>query len=131
MLVQQKAYVLRSLFLLSFHPFYEVQFFFFFFINRIFKNDLISDCLCTLNHVAGPIHKREGRGAGKPRSGGRRPHPLASLGGREAEGMGAGPAHSARPANSSLSGRVPPIKQDPMCGEEPFQVMNENKRLHH
>jgi len=81
--------VLRSLFLLSFHPFYEVQFFFFF-INRIFKNDLISDCLCTLNHVAGPVHKREGRGAGKPRSGGCRPHPLASLGGGGAEGMGAG-----------------------------------------
>lgn len=55
--------MLSSLFLLSFHPFYEVQFFF---INRIFKNDLISDCLCALNHVVGPVHKSvEGQGEGK------------------------------------------------------------------
>lgn len=132
MLVQQKAYVLGSLFLLSFHPFYEVQFFF---INRIFKNDLISDCLCALNHVAGPVHKQEGCGAEKPRGGGCHPSPCPAtvVGGwrdREERGLSrsfpSGTSHK-----HALSGGALPVKRDPMCGKEPFQVMNENKQLHH
>lgn len=31
------------------------------FINRIFKNDLISGCLCALNHLASCAHNRVGR----------------------------------------------------------------------
>lgn len=112
--------MLGSLFLLSFHPFYEVQFFF---INRIFKNDLISDCLCALNHVVGPIHKsEEGRGGGRPPGGGHRPAPGPSraAGGRRGPRRRGGCSELS--PRYTPSGRGLPIKRDPTCGgESPFR----------
>lgn len=126
--------MLSSLFLLSFHPFYEVQFFF---INRIFKNDLISNCLCALNHVVGPVHKsKEGQGGGR-QAPGRGQCPPALLGLWQMKGAGAerGNTNPLLPLSQQiryvLSGRVLLVNRDPTCSREPFQVMNENKQLHH
>lgn len=110
----------------------------FFFINRIFKNDLISDCLCALNHVVGPIHKSV-EGWGKARQASQQ-RPLSSCPTRAAAGWrGLGqrgdcplqPLWHIQSPNSTLSGRGLPINQDLTCSREPFQLMNENKQLHH
>lgn len=77
----------------------------FFFINRIFKNDLISDCLCALNHVVGPVHKREGGpGWGEGRPAGRGQRPPAPPGLREDEG-GRGGGRGGPPANGATGRR--------------------------
>lgn len=74
----------------------------FFFINRIFKNDLIADCLCALNHVVGPVHKsEEGRRRGKARPPGRGHPPPAPPGLREDDGGWGGEGEGDRPPSAT------------------------------
>lgn len=97
-----------------------------FFINRIFKNDLISSCLRALNHFASHVHNRTGRSPGLRLK--CTANSLCSEG-----GLCPGIQHLGNSVNSIHCDRkrVLPINKNPMCGKELFQFMNENKKLHH
>lgn len=97
-----------------------------FFINRIFKNDLISGCLCALNHFASHAHNRTGRSPPEL-------SPKSTASSLYSEGGLCQIQHLVNSVNSRHCDRkrVLPINKDPMCGKELFQLMNENKKLHH